>query len=137
MLLAALALLPTGCLMSHRSVATDVDPTEWTEAAQIVLPNADTLARCDLSLYLRCDDRFRDDTLTLRIEVLTPDSLRFEEMFLFCAAHPRRPAAVRSEAVAVYRRRATFARSGDYRFLVTPARAVQGVEAVGLYVESE
>lgn len=134
----ALALLLAGCLTSHRSVATDVDPEEWAAAAEIVIPNADTLAHCDLSFYLRFDERFRDDTLTLRIEVRTPDSLRFDESFLFCAAHPRRPAAVRSEAAAAYRRRATFARSGDYRFLVTPVRPVAGVEAVGLHIaESE
>ena len=94
MLKTALAiLLLTGCATADRSVATDVDPEEWSEAAEIVIPNADTVSRCDLSLFLRYDERFRDDTLTLRIEVRTPDSLCFEEPFLFCANHLRRPSA--------------------------------------------
>ena len=134
---AALALLLTACRMQHRSVAADVDPEEWVEAAEIVLPNADTLARCDLSLFLRCDPRFREDTLTLRIEVRTPDSLSCTEMFLFCAARDRRPPAIHGETSVPYRRRAVFGRSGDYRFVIAPTRPTRGVEAVGLHVETE
>ena len=96
-------LLLTGCVTADRSVATDVDPAEWSEAAEIVIPNADTVSRCDLSLFLRYDEHFRDDTLTLRIEVRTPDSLRFEEPFLFCANH-RPCTAKRWPAIAGMRR---------------------------------
>jgi len=135
--LAAAMLLSAGCRTRHCSVATDVDPTKWAETAEIVIPNADTSTRCDLSLYLRFDRHFRDDTLTLRIEVRTPDSLSFEEPFLFCVPHARRPAAVRSEAAAAYRKRVRFARPGNYRFRITPARPAAGIEAVGLYVQRE
>lgn len=135
--LAAVVLLMTGCRTPHTSVATDVDPTEWADTVEILLPNADTLTRCDLSLYLRFDDRFRDDSLTLRIEVRTPDSLSYEAPFLFCVPHTRKPAAVHSEAVAPYRNRARLAREGDYRFLIAPARPVTGIEAVGVHVKRE
>lgn len=131
-----LALLSAACRTPHRSIAVDVDPQEWCGAAEIVLPNADTLALCDLSFFLRFDPRFTEDTLTLHVEVRTPDSLLFDEPFLFCAAHARRPAAVHGEAVAPYRRRTLFRCCGDYRFSVAPVRPVVGVEAVGLYVET-
>lgn len=135
--LALLALLAGSCRTPHRSVATEVDPDAWTQPAEIVVPNADTAARCDLAFYLCYDERFREDTLTLWIEVRTPDSLSYEEPFLFCTAHSRKAAAVRSEAVADYRKRAVFGREGDYRFLVRPVRPVTGVDAVGIYVERE
>lgn len=136
-LVAITMLLLTACRMEHRSVAVDVDPEEWSQPAELVLPNADTLARCDLSLFLRCDPRFREDTLTLRIEVRTPDSLSLTETFLFCASHECTPPAIHGEARVPYRRRAVFGRSGDYRFLIAPVRPTVGVEAVGLYVETE
>ncbi len=134
---ATLVLLLTACRMEHRSVVADVDPEAWTEAAEIVLPNDDTLARCDLSLFLRCDPRFREDTLTLRIEVRTPDSLSCTEAFLFCAPRDRRLPAIHGEAAVAYRRRAVFGRRGDYRFVIAPVRPTRGVEAVGLHVETE
>ncbi|MDE5579192.1 MAG: hypothetical protein K2I85_04490 [Alistipes sp.] len=135
--IAAVALLSGACFSFHRSIAVDVDPQTWSSPAEIVLPNADTAALCDLSFFLRFDPRFRDDTLTLRIEVRTPDSLLFDEPFLFCATRVRQPAAVRREAAAAYRRRVVFRCRGDYRFSVVPVRPVVGVEAVGLYVEYE
>lgn len=135
--MAGAALFLAACQTPHRSVAVDVDPLGWSEAAEIVLPNADTLARCDLSFYLRSDPHFKDDTLTLHVEVRTPDSLLFSEPFLFCATHARHPAAVHHESAAAYRKQVVFRHRGDYRFTVRPAREVQGVEAVGLYVETE
>lgn len=135
--LGAAALLSVACRTPHRSVAADVDPLGWSDAAELAVPNADTLARCDLSFFLRFNPRFKDDTLTLRIEVRTPDSLLLDEPFLFCVTHARRPAAIYHESAVAYRRQAVFSRCGDYRFSVTPVRKVVGVEAVGLYVETK
>ncbi|MCM1150681.1 MAG: hypothetical protein NC209_00960 [Alistipes sp.] len=135
--IAAAAALLTACRMDHRSVAADVDPEAWSEAAELLLHNDDTLSRCNLSLFLRYDPHFREDTLTFRIEVRTPDSLSHTETFLFCAPHRRLPPAIHGEATLPYRRRAVLARSGGYRFLIAPVRPIAGVEAVGLYVETE
>ncbi|MDE6375409.1 MAG: hypothetical protein K2L09_06740, partial [Alistipes sp.] len=59
------------------------------------------------------------------------------ETFLFCAAPEHRPPAIHGETAAPYRRRAVFGQRGDYRFLIAPVRPTAGVEAVGLYVETE
>lgn len=122
-----------GCTSPFRAEVADVDPARWTAPVCLTLDNADTTSLCDLDLFLRLDDRFAEDTLTVRIGIRTPDSLRYEEPFVMTFA-PRRPgsAALAEEAVVAYRRSVRFARSGDYRLTVSPCRPVRGVEAVGI-----
>lgn len=134
--LVAAALSLGACRTPHRSAAVDVDIAEWSTDAEIVIDNDDTLAQRDIALFLRYNDCFKDDTLTLRIEVRTPDSLCCEEWLRMSMIRPRKPAALRRQAVAEYRRHAVLARSGDYRFTIAPTRPVEGVEAVGVYVKS-
>lgn len=134
--LAAAALSLGACRTPHRSAAVDVDLAEWSTGAEIAVENDDTLAQRDIALFLRYNDCFKDDTLTLRIEVRTPDSLRCEEWLQVSMTRPRKPAALRRQAVAEYRRHAVLARSGDYRFTVAPVRPVEGIEAVGIHIKS-
>lgn len=134
LLLLLTAILPSACRPVGESAATDVDPRRWAAPATVVLSNADTLTERDLTLFLRCDDRFTDDTLTLKIALRTPDSLLFEEYFRFTSSRGRFPAAVRREAAAAYRRRAVLGRSGIYRLTLTPCRPVRGVEAAGMHI---
>lgn len=124
------------CITPRLSVAADTDPAAWQQAAEVTIANDDTLARRDLDLFLRCNDRFGEDTLTVHITLLTPDSLRFGEPFLLTLRHDRRTAALASEAVIPYRRRVRFGRTGDYRIRITPARPVRGVESVGIHIKT-
>ena len=121
-----------GCTQPFRSNAADTDPVSWKDPAGIVLANADTTSLRDLTLFLRCNDRFAEDTLTVRIATVTPDSLRFGEWFLLVIPHPKGPAALMREAAIPYRRRIRLTQHGDYRCSVTPVRPVRGVEAVGV-----
>ena len=120
------------CITPRLSVAADTDPAAWQQAAEVTIANDDTLARRDLDLFLRCNDRFAEDTLTVRIATVTPDSLRFGEWFLLVIPHPKGPAALMREAAIPYRRRIRLTQHGDYRCSVTPVRPVRGVEAVGV-----
>ncbi len=130
------ALLLGACRSTpHRAAVVDVDPSEWAGTAEIVVENTDTLSPCDIAVFLRYDEQFADDTLTLRIEVLTPDSLRSREWLRMTMTRPRKPAALRRQAVAEYRKQAILPRSGDYRFVVGPVRPVEGVEAVGVHIK--
>lgn len=131
------ALCCGSCITPRLSVATDTDPAAWQQAAEVTIANDDTLARRDLDLFLRCNDRFGEDTLTVHVAMLTPDSLRFGEPFLLTLRHDRRPASLASETVIPYRRRVCFDRTGDYRIRITPARPVRGVEAVGIHIVNE
>lgn len=128
----AAALAGGGCITPTRSCATDVDAAAWSTPAEILLPNTDTLALQDIVLFLRCNDRFDEDTLTVRIAVRTPDSLRHEEPFTLVVSRTDTPAALMRVAKIPYRRHVLLARQGDYRVSITPTRTVCGIEAVGI-----
>ena len=123
-----------GCTQPFRSNAADTDPVSWKDPAGIVLANADTTSLRDLTLFLRCNDRFAEDTLTVRIRVSTPDSLQHEEPFVMVIPPAHTPAAISREADIPYRRRVLFDRTGDYHLTITPCRPVEGVEAVGIHI---
>lgn len=129
------ALLFGACGTPHRAAVVDIDPSEWAGTAEIVVENTDTLSPCDIAVFLRYDEPFADDTLTLRIEVLTPDSLRSREWLRMTMTRPRKPASLRRQAVAEYRKQAILPRGGDYRFVVAPTRPVEGIEAVGVHIK--
>ncbi|MDE5622022.1 MAG: hypothetical protein K2K30_04585 [Alistipes sp.] len=134
----AIALLAGSCYTSHRSTAVDTDARSWERAAVLTLRNADTLSLHDLRLFLRCDERFAEDTFSVRIAVTTPSVLRYEEPFLIAVPRDTGPAALMREHVVPYRRRIRFAEAGDYRISITPLRPLRGVEAVGIdLVKSE
>ena len=116
----AAALLAGSCVSPHQSAVTDVNPARWDSRAEIRLPNADTVSLRDAVIFLRCNDRFAED------------SLRFGEWFLLVIPHPKGPAALMREAAIPYRRRIRLTQHGDYRCSVTPVRPVRGVEAVGV-----
>ena len=128
----AAALLAGSCVSPHQSAVTDVNPARWDSRAEIRLPNADTVSLRDAVIFLRCNDRFGEDTLTLRIATTTPDSLRFEEFFRITSPRTNGPAAIAREIAVPYRRRVRFAREGDYRMTIAPTRPVRGIEAVGI-----
>lgn len=132
---AVAALLAGSCVSPHQSAATDVDPVRWDSRAEIRLPNADTVTLRDAVIFLRCNDRFTEDTLTVRIATITPDSLRFGEWFLLVIPRSEGPAALMREASIPYRRRICLTQSGDYRCIITPIRPVRGIEAIGIDLE--
>ena len=69
--LAAAAFLAAGCVSPHGAVATDVNSASWRDSAPVTLANADTTTLRDIALFLRRNDRFAEDTLTVRIRVRT------------------------------------------------------------------
>lgn len=153
---AAVLLLACGCgepcETSCGSIVTDIGGRAWSGPAILTLRNDDTLSLHDVALFMRCDSRFRTDTLTLRVELFTPDSLHLSEPFLFSPSERqpvpellggafsstgrnRAPGAADREIAALYRRRVRLGRAGDYRFVITPSRPVEGVGAVGIHFE--
>lgn len=75
---------------------TDVNASGWDAPAAIVFTNTDTTTLRDMDLFLRYDDRMDEDTLTVRIAVVTPDSLRHEEAFRLALPAAHTPAACRA-----------------------------------------
>lgn len=136
LLLCAAVLSAVGCVSPREGMVTDVNPACWDAPVGIVIPNPDTTSLREVALFLRLNDRFTDDTLSLGIEVRTPDSLRCEETVQFAIPRRQPPAARARIAVLPYRSRVRFGRSGDYRMTVTPCRPVGGVEAVGVKLQT-
>lgn len=129
------ALLAVACGMTGQATAVDVDPRAWAEAAELAVENDDSLTLRDISLFVRCNVRYAEDTLTLRVATLAPDSLRCEERVLLGPAPGRMPSAVRGEICVPYRLRARLPHAGRYLWQVAPVRPVGGIEAVGIRIE--
>lgn len=121
-----------GCASPWQTAAADVTPGGWDEPAEIRIENADTTTLRDADLFLRYDERFTEDTLTVRIATVAPDSLRFEEVFLLAIPRSDGPAALTRESLIPYRRHVRLTKTGEYRVIVTPQRSIRGVEAVGI-----
>ncbi|HIY68814.1 MAG TPA: hypothetical protein H9828_05310 [Candidatus Alistipes intestinigallinarum] len=121
-----------GCQSPDQTAATDVNPAGWEQTAEIRMENADTVTLRDAALFVRYDERFAEDTLTVRIAAIAPDSLRFEEAFLLAIPRTKSPAPLTGEALIPYRHRIRLVRAGEYRWCITPVRSVRGVEAVGI-----
>ncbi len=136
--LAAVAWLAAGCSTPYRSVDADVDAEAWNAPVELTLPNTDTLGSYDWQFFVRSDERIAPDTFTVRIAVVTPDSLRFEEPFAVQLPVCTTPAARLCENLLDYRRRVRLSRTGDYRLTIRPVRPLRGIEAVGIQtVESD
>lgn len=127
------ALLTTGC-RTAQTVAADLPRVGWSEAATLRYTNRDTLTPRELKLFLRLNETFREDSLTLRIELFTPDSLHAAEYHRLVTAGRRTTQPVQTVVELPYRRDAVLPAAGDYYFVLTPVRCIGGVEAVGLRV---
>lgn len=125
------AFLLVSCITPERSVAVDTNPAMWMREVQLAYQNPHPQAT-EIRLFLRVDDRFRTDSLTVRITTLTPDSLRAEELHRLII--PARPTAAPLQRVVEvpYRRGVELRQQGTYRFDIAPVRPIKGVEAVGM-----
>lgn len=133
----ALLLLMAGCVRPDRAVVADVDPASWCERIELRYTNPDTITMRTLRLFLRHDQRFEEDTLTVQITTLSPDSLRVSEYHRLTFHYEQSPAPLKRVVEVPYRRGVRLTRRGDYRFLITPTRTVRGAEAVGLMIDNE
>lgn len=128
------ALFATGCGPHTQSEAVDVDAGMWNAPAVIELANTDTVTLRDLHLFVRCNERFEADSLPLRVMLLSPDSLRFEERFVLRTERSELPAARSRVCEAPFRSRVVLPDTGRYRLVIAPATPQRGIEAVGINI---
>lgn len=122
------------CLSPQQVYVTDTPPAAWWRTAEVVVPNTDTVTPRDFTLILRTNTSLESDTLTLRIELEAPDSLRYEELFTLRMDRTLRAAAIRPLTERLYRTKAILCDTGRYRFHITPTHSVRGIEAVGIRI---
>lgn len=125
-------LLMVGCGSGREAYVSDIPTSTWEDAVVVRVPNSDTLTRRELKLFLRLTPEFREDSLTVRIETLTPDSLRSEELHHLVFTPHRRISALHPVEELSYRRGVQLPQKGDYYFVITPLRPTKQVEAVGI-----
>lgn len=123
-----------GCISPQQVYVTDTNPTSWWRSVEIVVPNADTVTPRDFTLLLRSNETLPHDTLTLRIALEAPDSLRYEELVTLRIPQTPQAAAVRRLSESPYRQNAVLCDTGRYRFRIVPTHPVRGIEAVGIRI---
>ncbi|MBE6196367.1 MAG: hypothetical protein E7137_04655 [Rikenellaceae bacterium] len=123
-----------GCTRPTQAVMADVDPYKWSEEAAVKIENADTLTLRDLSLVIRSNRLFREDTLHLELTLRTPDSSRYSEVVAFPVRHIHRPAALRLIDEIPYRHDVILNQFGTYRLTLKPLHPIRGIEAAGINV---
>lgn len=121
------------CMAPNEYVVQTMPVDGWTSPCRIEYMNRDTLSVRDLELVLRYNDRFRQDTLTVDMSVLSPDGRIFSERVLFRVNRTWTSAAVRHEEILPYRTSSRLGRSGYYVFTLTPCSPHIGIEAVGIH----
>lgn len=113
---------------------SDMAGYSWSEPAVFTVDNDDTLSLRELSIVIRYNREFAADSVTVGVATLTPDSLRLEERFTLHipATEQVRPV----ERIFPYRTRVRLMRCGQYRFTLSAADTVGGVESVGMMIEN-
>lgn len=132
---ALIALSMVSCMGDDKlSMVADLDPAQWREAVQFEILNSDTLSMRDISVFVRYKPSFqRIDSLALHVVTIAPDQARVvEQLTIFFPRTSDDLWRRRLYGEATYRKAVRLSQMGDYRVLIYPQQAAQGVEAVGI-----
>ena len=132
LLIAVVALLMVGCSSGGYVDMQPVNPKGWSEPVSIFYENGDMESLRDISVALRYNSSFQDDTLSVVLHTSLPDARQFRERITLQLKREYSSAAVTSSESVPYREDCQLSQSGIYIFTITPSRAVTGVEAVGI-----
>ncbi len=130
-------LLLGGCSSDGVTIASDTDPALWRIPAQLSFENRDSLSLHSIELFARLNERFSEDTLTVRIETRSPDSMLFSEYHRLLFRLPTTASPLRRVTRIPYRRHVVLPRCGWYHVRISPTRRIAGVEAIGMQIKHE
>lgn len=125
------------CISPERAFVVDTHLFDPENGAIVAVENHDTLARGELKIFLRTNDELQSDSLTLRIETFTPDSLHTSEYHRLILPKGDRVNPLRTLKEIPYRRGVRLREAGTYYFTLTPTRPIKGIEAVGILYQTE
>lgn len=128
----AMALGFVACTAPEQAFVTDVKCFDAAHPAIIRMHHTQPDTSGELRIFMRTDDRFTEDSLTVRIDSFSPDSLRCTEYHRLVFRRGHRINAIKSIVEIPYRRQVVLKEAGNYYFTLTPTRPVAGIEAVGM-----
>ncbi len=121
-----------GCIASHQSVVVDIDARKWVDTKYVVMNNNDTSTLRDIELFVRYSPLMADDSVTLTINTIAPDSTTYsEEVKLHFDTSPSERSASRLKLYP-YRKRVVWRQVGSYQIEITPITPVKGIESIGV-----
>ena len=127
----ALAFL-AGCITPETSQMAGVSMHSWSEAVSVSYINNDSLIVRNLNIAMRYNNHFKRRALPIKIVVMTPDSLYFEDSITLYPRHPRQILGMATVESLPYRANVLLNRRGPYTFTIEPYDEVKGVEAIGV-----
>ena len=136
-LVIVVALLALSCGRVGSTLFVDMHSVDlhcWSKPVTILYQNCDTLTLRDIAVALRYNDNFEDDTLSVVIQTSLPDVHQFREKVVLHLKREYTASAVTSSESVPYRSSSLLGDDGYYMFTITPLRAVEGVEAVGIEI---
>ena len=129
----ALSALCVACNEPQHSIEMhDMDEAVWSNAEEFTYDNQDSLSKRDISIVVRYGSDYVDDSVSLRILAISPDSLVTEEPFTLRI--PRIKEVRPEEQTFLYRKDVVLGRCGEYTFRITPDTLVEGISSVGLMI---
>ena len=122
----------TACIAPQTTKMVGVDVRSWRSAESLIYNNGDTLSLRDLGIALRYNTNFKSSAIPLKLVVMTPDSLFFEDSIVLYPRHPRSTISVATTECLPYRTDVLLNKKGDYTFTFEPYEEVRGLEALGI-----
>ena len=104
----------------------------WSRVKSLAYINIDTLSQRDLNIAIRYNDNFENNILPLRMTIMTPDSMLFEDTVMLQLLRPATALSVSTTESRPYRTDVVLNRKGAYIFAFKPLTEVRGVEAIGI-----
>ncbi len=123
-----------GCVASHQSVVTDIDVRGWSDTECIVMNNSDTSTLRDIELFARYSPSLVDDSVTLSINTISPDSTTYSEELKIYFDSSMNERSASKMGIYPYRRRVVWRQLGSYQIEITPSAHVKGIEAMGINI---
>lgn len=124
----------TGCLAPQTTQMTGVDIRSWKSAESVRFDNSDTLSLRNLGIALRYNSNFKVSALPLKLAIMTPDSLFFEDSIVLYPRHPHSALSVATTECLPYRTDVLLNKRGAYTFTFEPYDEVCGMEAIGVEI---
>ncbi len=124
-------------IVSTTSFVADTDPLEWREGATIAIENVDTLSRRDVTIFVRHQPQRNLESIDVRIYTSSPDhTIHYDELTIpLDNSSAGRRSSMKINHL-LYRQDVVWSQRGVYNIDLFPLTTVEGVEAIGVEIQT-